>query len=219
MACELLGPTLQDLMQYNGGKFGLKTTLLLADQILQRVEVLHSINFIHRDIKPENFCIGVKDNKDLIYMIDFGLAKRYSDPRTGLHIKYQSSRALTGTARYVSINSHLGLEQSRRDDLESVGYLLIYFLRGNLPWQGLEANGRSDQFKKILECKLNTPIDELCKGYPEEFEQYLKYCRNLQFEESPDYEWMKNLFRNLYFKTNLTWDNAWDWSYIDVSRS
>ncbi len=109
MAFELLGPSLADLLAYNGGRFSLKTTLLLADQILQRVEDLHKINFIHRDIKPENFCIGVKANKDLIYMIDFGLAKRYSDPRTGLHIKYQSSKALSGTARYVSINSHLGL--------------------------------------------------------------------------------------------------------------
>lgn len=109
MIFELLGPSLADLLAYNGGKFSLKTTLLLADQILQRVEDLHSINFLHRDIKPENFCIGINANKDLIYMVDFGLAKRYSDPRTGLHIKYQSSRALTGTARYVSINSHLGL--------------------------------------------------------------------------------------------------------------
>lgn len=109
MIFELLGPSLADLLAYNGGKFSLKTTLLIADQILQRVEDLHSINFIHRDIKPENFAIGISANKDLIYMLDFGLSKRYSDPRTGLHIKYQSSRALTGTVRYVSINSHLGL--------------------------------------------------------------------------------------------------------------
>lgn len=92
----------------------------------------------------------------------------------------------------------------------------MYFLRGNLPWQNLEASNKPDKFKKILECKLNTPIDELCKDYPPEFEQYLKYCRNLQFEESPDYKWMKNLFRNLYFKENSVIDNAWDWSYIDV---
>ena len=109
MVCELLGPTLGDLMQYNGGRFSLKTTLLLADQILNRVEALHNINFIHRDIKPDNFCVGINANKDTIYMIDFGLSKRYSDPRTGLHIKYANSSALTGTARFASINSHLGL--------------------------------------------------------------------------------------------------------------
>ena len=113
MIFELLGPSLADLQAYNGGRFSLKTTLLIADQILQRVEDLHSINFIHRDIKPENFCIGIGYNKDTIYMLDFGLAKRFSDPRTGLHIKYQSSRALTGTVRYVSINSHLGLGKNR----------------------------------------------------------------------------------------------------------
>lgn len=95
----------------------------------------------------------------------------------------------------------------------------MYFLRGNLPWQNLEANTKPDKFKKILECKLNTPIDELCKGHPPEFEQYLKYCRNLQFEESPDYVWMKNLFRNLYFRDNAAIDNAWDWSYLDVSKN
>lgn len=95
----------------------------------------------------------------------------------------------------------------------------MYFLRGSLPWQNLEASTKPDKFKKVLECKLNTPIDELCKGYPAEFEQYLKYCRNLQFEESPDYVWMKNLFRNLYFRENATIDNAWDWSYIDVSSA
>lgn len=109
MAFELLGPTLSDLQKYNGGYFSLKTTLLIADQMLQRVEDLHKINYVHRDIKPDNFCIGIRDNKDMIYMIDFGLSKRYSDPRTGLHIKYQSSKDLAGTARYVSINSHLGL--------------------------------------------------------------------------------------------------------------
>lgn len=109
----------------------------------------------------------------------------------------------------------LDSEQSRRDDLESIGYLLISFLRGGLPWEGLEAAGKADTFKKILEAKLNTPLDELCKGHPEEFEQYLKYCRKLRFEETPDYLWMKNLFRNLYFRHNQTFDNAWDWSYID----
>ena len=109
------------------------------------------------------------------------------------------------------------LEQSRRDDLESIGYILVFFLRGNLPWQDLEALNDAERFKKILESKLNTPIDELCKGFPPEFEQYLKYCRNLRFEEGPDYVWMKNLFRNLYFRENQVFDNSWDWSYLDVS--
>jgi serine/threonine protein kinase len=110
--------------------------------------------------------VGLGKNKDTTYVIDFGLAKRYSDPRTGLHIRYQESKGMTGTARYVSINSHLGIEQSRRDDLESIGYVLIYFLRGNLPWEKLEAQSKLEKFRKIMETKINTPIDELCRGYP-----------------------------------------------------
>ena len=93
----------------------------------------------------------------------------------------------------------------------------MYFLRGNLPWQNLDTQGKSDTFKKILESKLNTPLDELCKGFDPEFEQYLKYCRNLQFEETPDYLWMRNLFKNLYFRNYGVWDKAWDWCYIDVT--
>jgi len=218
MASQLLGPSLDDLLKFCGGKFSLKTTLLLAVQMLDRIEIFHSIDFIHRDIKPENFCVGLGKNKDTTYVIDFGLAKRYSDPRTGLHIRYQESKGMTGTARYVSINSHLGIEQSRRDDLESIGYVLIYFLRGNLPWEKLEAQSKLEKFRKIMETKINTPIDELCRGYPDEFQTYLEYCRNLRFEEKPDYAWVKNLFTNLYYKHEDQWDNVFDWSYIKNTK-
>lgn len=122
--------------------------------------------FLHRDVKPDNFLVGRGAKLGIIYLIDFGLAKRYKDPRTGLHIPYKSNKALTGTARYASINTHMGIEQSRRDDIEGVLYVLLYFLRGNLPWQGIDARNRGEKYKRIMDLKVAISIDSLCKGCP-----------------------------------------------------
>jgi casein kinase I family protein HRR25 len=128
---------------------------------------LHSRNFIHRDVKPDNFLIGLGKKKNQVYVIDFGLAKRYRDPKTGLHIPFKDGKSLTGTARYASINTHLGIEQSRRDDLEALGYVLVYFLRGELPWQGLKSKTMNEKYEKIMEKKITTQLDVLCcKGIP-----------------------------------------------------
>ena len=139
---------------------------MIADQMIKRVEYIHSRRIIHRDIKPDNFTIGHGRNAHRIFIIDFGLAKKYMSSR-GEHIKYREGKGLTGTARYASINTHLGIEQSRRDDLESLGYLFLYFLRGKLPWQSLRARNVKEKYEKIKEKKILTKIDDLCRGYPE----------------------------------------------------
>jgi serine/threonine protein kinase len=180
MAMELLGPSLEDLFNFCHRKFSLKTVLMIAIQTITRIEYLHSRSFIHRDIKPDNFLMGLGKHSETIYLIDFGLSKRYRDPKTHVHIPYREGKNLTGTARYASINTHLGLEQSRRDDLESLGYVLMYFNRGSLPWQGLKAATKKQKYQKISDKKANTPIEVLCKGFPAEFAIYLNYCRSLK---------------------------------------
>lgn len=203
---------MEDLFNKCGRRFSLKTVLQLADQVLERVETMHNRHLIHRDIKPANFVIGYH-NTSLVHCIDFGLSKRYRHPRTLQHIPYRDGRSLTGTPRYASINNHLGIEQSRRDDLESIGYVLIYFLRGVLPWQGLKAKTASKKYKMIMEKKQSVSISDLCQGCPIQFAEYLSYCRNLTFDSKPDMQYLKGLFRDLYMQngyanTGLEWD--WD---------
>lgn len=147
-----------------------------------------------------------------VYLIDFGLAKKYKDSKTNTHIQYKENKNLTGTARYASINTHLGIEQSRRDDLESLGYVLIYFFHGSLPWQGLKTVSKSQKYVKISEKKQETSIDELCKDLPEEFSKYLIYCRSLKFEDKPDYSYLRKLFKDLFFKEGYKCDYVFDWT-------
>jgi serine/threonine protein kinase len=149
-----------------------------------------------------------------VYIIDFGLAKKYRDTRTHQHIPYRENKNLTGTARYASINTHLGIEQSRRDDLESLGYVLMYFNRGSLPWQGLRAATKRQKYERISEKKMSTPIEELCRGFPAEFATYLNYCRTLRFDEKPDYSYLRQLLRNLFHRQGFTYDYVFDWNLL-----
>jgi len=219
MVIDLLGPSLEDLFNYCGRKFSLKTVLMIADQMITRIEYMHAKNFIHRDIKPDNFLIGLGKRADKIYIIDYGLSKKYRDPRTGLHIPFKDNKSLTGTARYSSINTHLGIEPSRRDELEAVGYVLMYFLKGKLPWQGLQARHKKEKYERIMETKIATPIETLCKGYPEEFAVYLNYCRSLRFEDRPDYNYLKRLFKDLFWKTYTDWDFLFDWVILNSQQN
>ncbi|CDK28508.1 unnamed protein product [Kuraishia capsulata CBS 1993] len=216
MVMDLLGPSLEDLFNYCNRKFSYKTVLLLADQLLCRIEFVHARCFIHRDIKPDNFLMGIGKKGSQVNMIDFGLAKKFRDPRTHLHIPYKENKNLTGTARYASINTHLGIEQSRRDDLESLGYVLVYFLRGSLPWQGLKAASKRQKYDRILEKKMATPGEVLARGLPTEFVHYLTYVRSLRFEDKPDYIYLRRLFRDLFIRENYQADYVFDWTVFKI---
>ncbi|TQD92275.1 hypothetical protein C1H46_022157 [Malus baccata] len=219
LVLDLLGPSLEDLFVYCGRKFSLKTVLMLADQMITRIEFAHSKGFLHRDIKPDNFLMGLGRKANQVYIIDFGLAKRYRDATTNRHIPYRENKNLTGTARYASCNTHLGIEQSRRDDLESLGYVLLYFLRGSLPWQGLKADTKKQKYDKICEKKLSTPIEVLCKSHPVEFASYFHYCHSLTFDQRPDYGFLKRLFRDLFSREGYEFDYVFDWTIIKYQQS
>ena len=184
---------------------------MVADQIVSRVEFIQSRNFIHRDVKPDNFLIGTGKNQNLVYAIDFGLAKKYRDSKTGLHIPYREGKSLTGTARYASVNTHRGIEQARRDDLESVGYIMVYFLRGSLPWQGLKAKNMKEKYEKIKEKKINTDLSDLCLGFPPEIAKFIKYTREIGFEERPDYNLLKQLIKTMAENESIEFDFDFDW--------
>lgn len=172
---------------------------------------MHNMGYIHRDLKPENILMGVEENASTLYLIDYGLAKKWKLPN-GNHIPFKEGKSLTGTARYASAATHLGIEQSRRDDLEGAGYVLLYLLKGELPWQGLRAHSKEQKYQKIKESKVNTAIDTLCLGYPEEMALYMRHCRNLGFDATPNYDYLRRLFKDLYNKCQFEFDFIFDWT-------
>ena len=200
MILELLGLNLDELFRICKKQFSKETILSLGLQMLNRLEFIHSRHIIHRDIKPENFLIGKGKKNSLIYLCDFGLAKRFRDKRTGMHIPYKDGKKFTGTLTYASIYTHMGIEQSRRDDLESLAYILIYFCKGTLPWKSLKAKNRSEKQAKILSKKINTKNEELCSELPQEFSTFLQSIRDLHFEQKPDYDFLRGLLKKMNSK-------------------
>ena len=180
---------------------------------LRRLQYIHSRNFIHRDLTPSNMVMGVGNQTNLVYLIDFGLLKEYREPDTHLHIPYNTGLGFIGTTTFASINSHMGLELGRRDDLESLAYVLLYFLWGFLPWQALRKK------KAILESKRTIATHKLFLGLPVEFHTFFEHCRSLSFDEKPNYDLIYNLFGNLILQEGYQLDTAFDWDVAgDKSR-
>ena len=212
LVMQLLGKSLEELFN-KLKKFSVKTTSLLAYQMITVLKYIHDKHIIHRDIKPDNFVMGLNKLNAILYLLDFGLAKKYRSSKTLEQYPYIKKKKLTGTARYASIHALEEMEQSRRDDLESVGYVLMYFLRGELPWQGLKIKSKEDRYKKILDKKKETSSEQLCKGFPDEYREFMEYSRNLEYTEEPKYDKFKNKFYNLVInKLGESFDYVYDWT-------
>lgn len=166
--------------------------------MIERVQKFHQNGYLHRNIKPENFAFGKGNKESILYLLDFELSKKYL--KNDKIIPFKRGKTMTSTLRYASINSQLGFEQSRRDDLESIGYLLVYFMKGELPWQNIPAKNKEELFKKILTLKLETSLGILTLGMPDEFKEYLSNVRSLQYEEEPNYSDLRFLFQKLFKK-------------------
>lgn len=218
MVMDRLGYSLGHYFRTCGKILSMKTVLMCTIQMLCRLEYLHQRSFIHRDIKPDNFVFGVGKYSTTLYMIDLGLAKKYRDLHSFVHINYEEDKGLAGTARYVSINVHLGVEQSCRDDLESVGYVIISLVKGKLPWQGLECASKNEKGDLLSQAKMDTPLEVLCQGLPNEFLNYMTRVRNLRFDERPAYTQLRGLFINLMVKLNFAFDFQYDWVVNRIRR-
>ena len=212
----LLGKSLQELYISKNLNFEFIDICLMGIQIIDRIQWVHYKKIIHRDIKPDNFLIGLND-PNIIYLIDFGLSKKYKSSQTGKHIKLTDVKKFTGNIRYASVNSLKLKEQSRRDDLESIGYMLIYFMKGALPWMGIKIANKKELYLKMAKFKKEYEPEQLCENLPREFVDYVKYVKNLEFEENPDYNYIKSLFEKMIKKKEYDEKNLY-FSWINTNR-
>jgi casein kinase 1 len=212
LVMDLLGDSIEKLFNKAQKHFSLLTCLMIVDQILTRLEYMHSKNLLHRDIKPDNFLIGKGKKANTIYAIDFGLSKKYRESKTGLHIPYRDGKELTGTARYASINTHLGIEQSRRDDIESLGYMMIYLMKGRLPWQGMVNSNPKKKYDDIKKLKIDVKLPDLCRDLPKECIKFIQYARDMKFEDKPNYKYLRELLKRMATKNGQKMDTSkFDW--------
>lgn len=215
LVMERLGQSLNDLFGSCGGIFTLKCVLMIADQMLTRLEDLHEKGFIHRDVKPSNILVGTESAVNMLYLIDFGMAMKYRNVHTNEHIKYGKVTHLFGTALFASVSAGLQYQQSRKDDLESLGYLLVYFYKGKLPWSKIHTDNKDEKFSMMTKIKKEISSDLLFLGMPKVFKIYMDYCKNLKFHETPDYGYLRGLFKSVFYRKNYSYDLDFDWG-LDV---
>ena len=209
---ELMGKSLEDLFEsLPPKKMSIRCVCNIGYQMVEIIQYIHEKHYIHQDIKPDNFVMGINNKKKYLHILDFGLSRKYRSSTTLKHYPLIQRKNLTGTARYASINALDGFTQSRRDDLEAIGYVLMYFLIGRLPWQGMVNKNKNERYKRILKVKRETTPHQLCQGYPIEFEKYVSYTRKLEYEEEPDYDMLKKLFLNVLSNDGCTFDYYYDW--------
>ena len=200
---ELLGKSLNELFIENNFQFSMNDICLISIQLIDRVEWVHSKTLIHRDIKPENFLLG-SNNPNIIYLTGFGLCTKYCSSKSGKHIMPGFRGTFSGTIKYSSANAQRGNQLSRRDDLESLGYTILYFMKGGLPWMNLNQNiNEKEAYIKTYSMKKFMPVERLCKGAPSEMQDYFRYIRQLKFKEDPNYDYLRNLFVNLLKKNGI----------------
>lgn len=212
LVMELLGDSLECCLNKSSRKISIKSTCMIGVEMVNILSFIHSKGFLHRDMKPDNFMFGRGSKVNKLYLIDFGLCKKYLDSNKN-HLPIQTGKKLVGTARYASINTHKGIEQGRRDDLESIGYILIYLIKGILPWQGLNIKQGEDHYAKICQKKIEVKLTDLCNGLPKQFAAYIDYCRKLKYEETPNYDYLLSLFKSVleeeYKIVNIAYDYEW----------
>ena len=210
---ERLGSNLGVIMsKLPNKKFSMKSALMIINQSLERLKLIHEKNIIHRDMKPENLCIGYKGKEKNIYLIDFGLSKIINnDKKNQFLLNIKSEKIVIGTVRYISMNAHLGNEQYKKDDLESLAYMLVFFIKGELPWQNLKAKSRKEKYTKIYQKKKHTVHSELCNFLPDEIKNFVSYILNLNQKQNPDYSKLMNLISNLMKKYGYINDLQFEW--------
>jgi len=217
LVMDLLGPSLAELLTFQFERFSMKTTCMLAVKMITAVELLHAKGILHRDIKPGNFVMGRGKNGNNLYLIDYGLATPYLDVH-GNHIPYSTNARFHGTDKYASINNHNKIEPARRDDMESLGYLLIYFITSNLPWAAQYSRVKKQHRRTVYgKVKMQTSIESLTKDLPSSFYDYFTYVSKLAFLDKPDYDYLRKLFYDTLEKHGYTFDHVFDWSLINIS--
>ncbi|KAG1726181.1 casein kinase 1, epsilon [Suillus paluster] len=213
LVLDLLGPSLHDLFIACNRQFSLCNVVNLGDQLLSHLEYIHSHNFVHGDIKPQNILVGLNDLRHTAFIVDFGIAKEYCSTSTRTHVPFRQGQNLTGTPAFASINSHLGVETGRCDDIGSLIYTLIYLLCGSLPW--LTDDHEKLSSSTMLECKVNTTVEVLCHGIPVGFASLLIYTCSLAFSQDPDYNYLRSLLHDLHATLPIPASSLLDFSESD----